>query len=868
MVTIKDNGTGVPSRSLAAVLLDRRGAVYLPRAGRAASPDSHAGVALLEADLLERGFLVAAPLRAALAALEPRVLAATGTELLADLDRALGADRPHVPLLRGFPDSTPEDTYGHYVRRMLVLLFQHPDQPCVLCGTPGDVLPVSPCAHLVCGNCFDGADFSACPICERRIDPADPFLKPQRPRLAERLSGRRRALPQRLRVIALGGDLAAREADAGRELDTLLARTGALSPQEADDLTVLLRTRSRTETGLLPTAVPGREVKARLVDWLLADPEAYPVTLPFVTGLVDTATDVLRLLAVRSGGDAGLVDVPRLTNVPRALRRALLAVLDGLDPALAAQDMCRHRRLWVHAAEVLHPFEYATRHPRAALAFAVVRRTRLAGDDRLAAVLREAAESTRGIDVSGGLVTVRGWGGEVEEALRRADTGTAVALLGQRPGELLRRLHHVLRLAGEDAEAVLDALERAVPRVAPAVLLSGLGEIRTPVGLRPLRVFFPKGGAARTHMADDERPAPAADVVERAVGILTAELLRRAGDTGPAVDVAVLDAELAGVIAPFTERTASRALVTLPRGSELALPAGRTVRLFLHWTESETSGTVDLDLSAAMFDAEWRPAGSCAYTSLRYRGSAAVHSGDLQSAPPPTGASEFVDLDLTLLAAAGVRYVVAVVYSYNDVPFEELAEGFAGLMARDEPGNSGPVFDPRAVEQRFDLTGASRSAVPLVIDVPARTMRWLDVAHGVTGSEHAVWRHQDVLATLGQGLTGLFASGARVSLGELAVWRSAARAATVFVRHHDGSFSCYRRRAGESVAAFADRIGTPDTDAPGAVTPEAAGLAHLVRGDLPPADGSQVYALYPGGLDAGRVRLLTAADVVAALAPR
>jgi hypothetical protein len=867
MVTTKDTGTVVPSRSLAAVLLDRRGAVYLPRADRAASLDSHAGVALLEADLLERGFLVAAPLRAALAALEPRALATTGTELIADLDRALGVDRPHVPLLRGFPDSTPEDTYGHYVRRMLVLLFQHPEQPCVLCGTPGGVLPVSPCAHLVCGSCFDGADFSACPICERRIDPADPFLKPRRPRPAERSAGRRRALPERLRVIALGGDLAAREADAARELDTLLARTGALSPQEADDLTVLLRTRSRTETGRLPTAVPGREVKARLVDWLLADPEAYPATLPFVTGLVDTATDVLRLLAVRSGGGAGLVDVPRLTSVPRALRRALLAILDGLDPALAAEDMCRHRRLWVHAAEVLHPFEYATRYPRAALAFAAVRRTRLGGD-RLAAVLREAAEGTRGIDASGAVVTVRGWSGGVEEALRRADTGAAVALLAQRPGELLRRLHHVLRLAGKDSHAVLDALEGAVQRVAPAVLLSALGEIRTPVGLRPARVFFPKGGAARTHMADDERPAPADDVVERAGGILTAELLRRAGDAGPAVDVAVVDAELAGVIAPFTERTASRALVTLPRGSELALPEGRTVRLFLHWTESETSGTVDLDLSAAMFDAQWRPAGSCAYTSLRYQGSAAVHSGDLQSGPPPTGASEFVDLDLGLLAEAGVRYVVAVVYAYNDVPFEELAEGFAGLMTRDEPGSAGPVFDPRAVEQRFDLTGASKSAVPLVIDVSARTMRWLDVTHGVTGSEHAVWRHKNVLATLGQGLTGLFASGARVSLGELALWRSAARAATVFVRHHDRSFSCYRRRAGESVMAFADRIGAPDTDAPGPARPETAGLAHLLRGDLSPADGSDVYALHPGALDAGRVRLLTAADVVAALAPR
>ncbi|GGW31317.1 MXAN_6230/SCO0854 family RING domain-containing protein [Streptomyces xantholiticus] len=868
MVTTKDAGTASVARTLTAVLLDRRGALYVAGPRQAATLESRAGVALLEADLLDRGYLVGASLRAALVGLEPKVLAATGTELLADLDRALGADRPHVPLLRRFPDSTPADTYRHFVDRMLVLLFQHPDQPCVLCGTAGDVLPVSPCAHLVCGKCFDGADFSACPICERRIDADDPFLRPRRPRLVDRLPARRRALPVRLRVITLGGDLAAREADAGRELDMLLARTGALGPQEADDLDALLLTRSRTDLDRLPATVPGREVKARLLAWMLADADAHPVTLPFATRLVDTATDVLRLLAVRSGGDAGLVRVPRLTSVPRALRRALLAIVDGLDPALAAEDMRRHRGLWIHAAEVLHPFEYASRYPRAALAFAAVRRTRLADDGRLATVLREAAQGTGRIDASGAAVTVRSWSGEVEAALGRADTGSAVALLAQRPGELVRRLHHMLRLAGKDADAVLDALERAVPRVAPAVLLSALGEIRTPGGARPARVFFPKGGSARTHLADDERLPLSDGVVERTVGVLTAELLRRAGDAGEPVDVAVVDAELGGVIAPFTERTAARALVTLPRGSELALPEGRTVRLFLHWMESETSGTVDLDLSAAMFDAEWRPVGSCSYTGLRYRGSAAVHSGDLQSAPPPTGASEFVDLDLELLAEAGVRHVVAVVYSYNNVPFEELAEGFAGLMARDEAGNSGPVFDPRAVEQRFDLTGASKSAVPLVIDVSARTMRWLDVTHGVTGSQHAVWRHENVLATLGQGLTDLFASGARVGLGELAVWRSAVRAATVFFRRHDGSFSCYRRREDESVMAFAARIGTPDTDAPGAAAPESAGLAHLVRGDLPLPAGSEVYALHPGALEADKVRLLTAADVVAALAPR
>jgi len=35
---------------------------------------------------------------------------------------------------------------------------------------------------LVCRTCFDGADFSACAICQRRIDADDPFLTASRPR--------------------------------------------------------------------------------------------------------------------------------------------------------------------------------------------------------------------------------------------------------------------------------------------------------------------------------------------------------------------------------------------------------------------------------------------------------------------------------------------------------------------------------------------------------------------------------------------------------------------------------------------------------------------------------------------------------------
>ncbi|MFP3991773.1 MXAN_6230/SCO0854 family RING domain-containing protein [Streptomyces sp. E11-3] len=918
--TTRQDRAQTGTRGLAAVLLSRRGSVYLPgvdapRAADAMAADpvsssadavsssvsafASAGVVLLEADLLERGYLLSAPLRAAYTALSPTDLSAAGRALLADLDEALGADRDHTPLFRGFPGSTPQDTYAFYVDRVLTLLLQNPEQPCVLCAAVGTVHAVSPCAHLVCRSCFDGADFAACPVCHRRIDGDDPFLRPaaRRPE-----ADRHRALPDRMRVLAFGGDSAARDTAAGEELRGLLGRTAALSPQDADDLAALLDTRSRTDLSWLPESLPGRETKARVLSWLLrplavravradrgdqvdqvdqagpgdrADRGTQvdrPAALAAVTARLDTATDILRLLAVWSGGDPGLVDRPRLVAVPRPVRRCLLAALDALDPALAVPDMRRRRRAWTAAAHALHPFEYATRYPRAALAVAALRDIKLPDDQRdqrdpLGAALRSTAAPLPGIDATGTKVTVETWGGKVESALADGDTAAATALLAQRPGELLRRLDHLLRLAGPDADHVLDALPAALPRVSPAVLLSALGAIRSRRQPPRTRVFFPKGGDARAYVTADERAKPTPAAVEAAVDALTTEVLRRAAAEGPA-ELAVIDTALDGVIAPFTERTASRALVTLPRGSELALPEGKSLRLFLHWMESAESGTSDLDLSLALFDEQWQHIGTCDYTELRFADTAAVHSGDLTSAPAPAGASEFIDLDLDRLEEAGARYAAVVCFSFNDIPFVELAEAFAGFMTRSEPGDSGPVFDPRSVEQRFDLISGSRAVVTLIVDVPGRTMRWLDTTQGVSGTHHAIHRHADLLAVQGQSLTELFASGARVGLGELATWQAAARAATVAVRHTDGSVIAYRRRDGETPVAFAARIATPDHDDAHGIDLTRADLAYLHRGDVRLADGCEVYALHPGSLDAGSVRLLTAADVVNGLAAR
>ena len=56
----------------------------------------------------------------------------------------------------------------------------------------------------------------------------------------------------------------------------------------------------------------------------------------------------------------------------------------------------------------------------------------------------------------------------------------------------------------------------------------------------------------------------------------------------------VIDAALADIVVPFNERTASRAAVALTRGSRVAVPDSKALRLFLHWCQPKCSSRVAL----------------------------------------------------------------------------------------------------------------------------------------------------------------------------------------------------------------------------------------------------------------------------------
>jgi hypothetical protein len=407
---------------------------------------------------------------------------------------------------------------------------------------------------------------------------------------------------------------------------------------------------------------------------------------------------------------------------------------------------------------------------------------------------------------------------------------------------------------------LIDAVTTAVSDVSPAVLTAALGQVRTPPG--DLRLFFPRGGTTRIWTTVDEREPLSADLATALSAVLTGELLRRATAL-PRIRRAFLDEELSRLAAPGSDRSTSSTLLRMTRGSAQPIPPDDQLRLFLHWVEP-AGQRVDLDLSLAVFDQEWRFAGLCDYTRLRLDQDSVVHSGDLTSAPRPLGATEFVDLDLAALRRIGARYVLPVVFSYNNIPFDMLERGFAGVMRQPTE-----LFDPAAVEERFDLTGPAKILLPFGVDLHTKELRWYDVNLSAAGYGHNIARYAGQIALMAAAIEEVHGAGDRVTLWEICCWHAAARSNEVVVRCADGSVVGYLRGASEEVPTFARRLTARlepdrywDLDAA-----NRADFIAVVTGDIDPKPGAQIYALHPQLLDPATHDLIPAPALLSPLTP-
>lgn len=493
-----------------------------------------------------------------------------------------------------------------------------------------------------------------------------------------------------LKVIGLGNKQAFQTL-----IRQIIEAKGSISETDKKDIdTVLEHADSSEVDAILPAEIPFKENVAFVVASLLKHEKA---NIDRIGPYFKTASDVLRLAVAWSDGDVSLAEASPFRKLKRRERRLLLGLLEQCGSI--TEDMLRYKDRWIRLGEILHPSEYKLRYPRCEEAFDILRNNK--------------PYST--------------FNGSVELAFQYRNVWSLIDLLSQRPGEFARKLDHMLRIT-EDEVYVLLAFGEVAAQVSTLVLLQVRQHFAQRNEASDLRVFFPKGNVAKAFGIPNELPELDEAVCQEVVQLCEQALITRFADF-PALGKTYIDERLQHYLVPFSQRSASKALRTIVRGSRISMGEGDTIRFFNWWKEGEVDGTptgrVDIDLSAVMYDENWNYVEHISYTNLRSVKYKAAHSGDIVTAPH--GASEFIDLHMPSIVNYGGRYVVTTLHSFTSHPYCNLPECFVGWMMRKKPG-SGEIYEPATVQNKIDITADTQIAIPVILDLVERTIIWTDLA--------------------------------------------------------------------------------------------------------------------------------------------
>lgn len=415
-----------------------------------------------------------------------------------------------------------------------------------------------------------------------------------------------------------------------------------------------------------------------------------------------TPTDVLRLAASWSGGDLTLTE-PTKFSLSRPQRRAIFELLAKVlaDNPSSEEDLARYAEEWKRLARTLHYRELSSRSDSVSF--------------------KNASESLQKLQ-KGEIVT---YNSRLELALLNGDLTETLHLLTSRPGVFGRRLAEVLRKFPESHFEILEAFRKVARRISIPVLVSMWNFFSGPQSdVLPIRRILLKGKKLRTVSIPNRLSGDFSEVLEA----IEFGLLNRRADKK-----IYFDEELAEQRAvPLGLRNSSEALKILGRGSRIRISDDKDiVRLFMHWRDMNDNSyrsRVDLDLSVSLMDEKFENRKTISYFSQKLPELDGYLSGDLTSAP--NGAAEFIDFNISKAYASGSRYAIASVYNFTGQKLSEVPEAWAGYMLRSD-SNSGEIFEPKTVENRFSLSSESTSSIVFALDLKTRELIWLDTSSGV-----------------------------------------------------------------------------------------------------------------------------------------
>ena len=420
-----------------------------------------------------------------------------------------------------------------------------------------------------------------------------------------------------------------------------------------------------------------------------------------------TATDVLRLIVSLSDGDISLAKPTKFRSLRRSERRMVMDLLAGCGNIL--EDLYRYPNEWIRAIHSVHPFEF--------------RQKKYDAVNRAFNTLRNEHKPVL-------------FAGRVDALMKAGEMEKAAKMLESRPGDFARQLDKLLREA-KDPNAVLNSFANVADKVSTPVLLqlrkhfdSRNDDLASP------RIFFPKGNLAKVAMIENDLSALPNATISAVKNICNHALSSHYSEREPLGNV-YIDEDLMHYLVPFSQRSASKAVKTVVRGSRIPVDdSTKAVRAFIWWTNTGTdtadgfwedcSDRVDIDLSAAVYDQNMGFLGHVSWTNLRLGN--LFHSGDITNGGPVNGkgVAEFIDIDIQSVLDIGGRYFIFTVHSYTGQHFKDLPNCRFGWMER-ENVNSGEIFEPSTVEMKMDLTSDSNTAIPVIFDCLTRQFIWCDM---------------------------------------------------------------------------------------------------------------------------------------------
>lgn len=486
--------------------------------------------------------------------------------------------------------------------------------------------------------------------------------------------------------------------DLNNIFNNLCASKTSLSKSDVDDMIFTLNSAKVT----LPDEIPFKE-NAACVCRLLID-TGVDTDGSLCKKYVKTATDVLRLITAMSDGDVSLAENTKFRNLKRSERRIIMNLLAGCGNAV--EDMNRYAGRWIRVGEKLHPGEFAKneRYTKVVQAFGVIR-----NDGK-----------------------IQSFAGKVDAAIASGDVNTVVSLLKKRPGEFARRIDFLLRTFDKDADrkTVIMGFASVAKDVSSTVLLQVREHFINKLdGSDDMRVFFPKGNLARSYyVKNDIIETVPEDAMKMVIVVCESALVNIYGNREFLGKVYINEA-LKDYIVPFSLRSAGKTMISVSRGSRIAIDdSAKIIRPFIWWTNTKDD-IIDVDLSVAVFADDWNCLEHVSYSNLKSSRFGICHSGDITNGGPVDGegVAEFIDLDIEKALSAGARYAVFNVYNFSDKNFSKMEHAAFGFMTRNDM-KIGEIFEPSTVKQRMDLASATTTCIPVIFDLKERVFVWCDMA--------------------------------------------------------------------------------------------------------------------------------------------